>query len=175
MATLALISPTADLTTIPSAQVSLAASDGTNVGQLSLNSAGAGLNCPLTAIQGTAANPTLITTDTWHTVLSFSAGFSAGTPAPAYALEPTGTASKPNVRLRGQVLLTAAAAGNAVMFAVPYTFAQTADFVTPNNLSGYAAGNRVVRAAAGTGNIQCQPVGASTNFVILDGIVAPTS
>lgn len=127
------------------------------------------------SMAGTAANPTLIATDAWHTVAagSFSAGFAAGSPAPQYALMPFGVGTAPSVAARGQVLLTGATAANAPMFTVPYTFARTSDHVTPNNLAGAVLGQRVVRIAA-TGAVQCVPTGANGNFVILDGIVANT-
>lgn len=127
----------------------------------------------LTANGGTAAAPTVISTDTWRTIGSFGAGFAAGAPAPQYALMPFGVGGAASVAVRGQVLATAATAVGATMFTLPYTFARQQDFVTPNNLSGAALGQRIVRVNA-TGAISCQAVGANTNFVILDGIIANT-
>lgn len=126
---------------------------------------------PITSTAGTAANPTVISTDTWQTVPSFGAGFAAGGPTPQYALMPFGVGGAASVAIRGQVLATAATAVGAPMFTLPYTFARQHDFVTPNNLAGAALGQRIVRVAA-SGAVQCQAVGANTNFIILDGIIA---
>lgn len=64
---LILNSSTADLTTQPNA--SLLVSDGSNVSDLMLTLSGLSLvGAPLTATDGTAANPTVITTDTWHSL-----------------------------------------------------------------------------------------------------------
>jgi hypothetical protein len=57
------------------------------------------------------------------------------------------------------------------MFTIPYTFARNQDFVTSNNLSGYVAGNTVVRVAT-SGNIRAEPSGTNGNVVVLDGIIA---
>jgi hypothetical protein len=128
----------------------------------------------INSVNGTSSDPTLITTDNWTTVTSFSAGFSAGGVTPQYALEPTGIGGKGNIRLRGQIILTGATAADSPMFSLPYAFTRNQDYVTPNNLSGYSAGQRVVRIAA-SGTVRCEPVGSNTNFVLLDGIVAPMS
>ncbi len=128
----------------------------------------------INSISGTQSDPSIITTDNWTTVTSFSANFAAGGPAPQYALEPIGVGGKAQIHLRGQVLLTGATAADAPMFAIPFVFLRNQDFVTANNLAGYAAGNRVVRVAT-SGNIRCEPTGVNTNFVLLDGIIAPMS
>ena len=131
---------------------------------------------PFNSTAGTAAAPTVITTDTWHNVTAFGAGFAAGVPAPQYALLPWGVNGLSALALRGQVVLTAATAVNAVMFTVPFTFGVQADFGgLPTNLAGNALGARLVRLAAGGGNVQCQVVGANTNFVIIDGITGHAS
>lgn len=131
---------------------------------------------PLRSIDGTESAPTLISTDNWTTVApaSFGAGFAAGTPAPQYAMLPTGASNSNTWAVRGQVLCTGATAANAPMFALPVTFSQSHDFVTPNNLSGATLGARIVRIAA-NGNVQAQVAGSNTNFVILDGCQATTS
>lgn len=133
------------------------------------------ISVALNAVAGTSTNPTLISTDGWTTITSFSTGFQAGSPAPQYALEPVGIGgSVGNVRLRGQVIANATNAADAAMFSVPYTFARNQDYVTPTNASGYSAGNRVVRVAS-SGTIRLEPSSSNTNFVLLDGIVAPRS
>jgi hypothetical protein len=129
------------------------------------------VNSSFTATGGDAASPTLISTDTWNTVTVFGAGFAAGAPVPQYALMPFGVGAAASVAIRGQVLATAATAVGATMFTVPYTFARTHDYVTPNNLAGAALGQRIVRVNT-SGAIGCQAIGANTNFVIIDGIIA---
>jgi len=112
--------------------------------------------------------------DNWNAITLFSPGFSAGAPIPQYALEPTGVAGKANIRLRGQILLTGATAVDAPMFALPFAFGRNQDYYVPNNLSGAAAGQRIVRVAS-SGNVRCEAAGSNNNFLIMDGIVAPMS
>jgi hypothetical protein len=111
----------------------------------------------------------IYTSTAWTTVASFNAGFS-GTGV-QYALMPQGVGGSPSVALQGEVILTGTTAADSAMFSVPFAFSRTRDYVTPNNLSGYTAGQRVVRVAS-SGNIRCEPSGSNTNFVILDGIIA---
>jgi hypothetical protein len=124
----------------------------------------------IVAAQATATTPTVITTDVWHNITPLGTGFTAGSDPPQYALMPDGVNGAGMVALQGSVILNAATPADALIGSIPYNPAKTTqDFVTPNNLSGYTAGQRVVRVA-GSGNVRCEPSGANTNFVILDGI-----
>jgi hypothetical protein len=108
----------------------------------------------------------------WTNVTSFSTGFSGSNVQ--YALLAWGVNGLLSVAFRGELILTGTTAADSSMFTIPYTFSRNHDYVTPNNLSGYAAGNRVVRVAS-SGAVRCEPAGSNTNFVILDGVIAPVS
>ena len=121
------------------------------------------------SIDGNSFNTTLISTDTWTDVSSFGTGFQAGSPVPQYAIMPHGVGGKNSVQIRGQVICNAGVAVGAVMFTLPFLAGRVYDFVTPNNLSGAALGQRIVRVTT-SGDVQVRATGVSPNFVILDGI-----
>jgi hypothetical protein len=103
--------------------------------------------------------------ETWHAITP-ATGFTAGGQTPEYRLQPDNT-----VRLRGSVSLTATHAADTVFWTLPtgYHPVVTQSFATPTSLSGYAAGNVVVKVTASTAQIGVN--GVSGNFVTLDDIV----
>lgn len=115
-----------------------------------------------TSAGGTAAAPTVITTDTWHNA-SLTANFAAGAPAPQYLLLPD-----QSYVLRGQVSCSVASGAGTTMFTIPATFTQTAFFATPNTMAGYTAGSSTVSMNAG-GSVTNQFAMGIGNTVRLDG------
>jgi hypothetical protein len=121
------------------------------------------LDSPVTATAGTAAAPTLITTDNWHNI-ALDAGWTAGAQVPQYRLLPDG-----NVQVRGQA-----------------THAGTAAAVNINNSTPIPAvywpgRNRVYRppvAADSAGTVQISTTGVfamrasgfTATQVFMDGI-----
>lgn len=74
---------TASLAVTPSGHLDLATSSGVEFN----------IETNITATAGTITAPTIITTDTWNVMPAFSTGYSHGTPAPAYKLNPDNTVS----------------------------------------------------------------------------------
>jgi hypothetical protein len=119
-------------------------------------------------IGGSDVNPTVIETDSWHTVTSFGTGFAAGTWPPQYRLYPDNT-----WHLRGQVSITAAVAGGNTIFQLPSGPAIEAHFATGCTLTGYAAGDTTFGVST-SGTLFMGPTGgANGNDIFLDGVVIP--
>ena len=115
---------------------------------------------PINATAGTASNPSIITTDTWHAI-SLATGFSS-TDA-EYKLNADNTVS-----LRGIVNLTANEPAFTAWGTLP---APTANLFisTPNNLSGYALGGVSIVINA-DGFPQIGVAATNGNFFYLDGV-----
>lgn len=130
------------------------------------------LQAPLRSLDGTRSNPTIISTDSWTNFSAFGANFGAGGPLPQQCLMPAGPNNAGCIKLRGQVLATAATAANSTMcvaFAGP---TQNMSWIVPTNAAGYTPPARVVTIDT-SGNIRMQPTMANNNFVLLDGIEIP--
>lgn len=129
---------------------------------------------------GSPANPTLISTDTWHNVgasgqPAFGTGFGAGVGVPRYRLEPIGGGM---ARLDGTVVTTGVTAAGATMFTLPTGYRPTAAkrFVGVSSSSGFTTANPGATSVQITtaGVVQCvQACSASGQQIVLDGIVFP--
>jgi hypothetical protein len=131
------------------------------------------LGAPIRSISGTRSNPTLISTDSWTNFSIFGANFGAGGPAPAQVLMPAGPNNSGCVKLRGQIVATAATGANATMVSIigggpPANMS----WITPTNAAGYTPPARVITVDI-AGNVRMQPTMALNNFVLLDGIEIP--
>lgn len=135
----------------------------------------------LTAIGGTAANPTLVTTDTWHVIGQpgepvFGAGFGvpgAGDQSPRFQLQADGT-----VMFDGVALTTAATAANATLFTLPaaaYIPLKRKRFAGVTSASGYATpGQTLVNIAPATGVVSLVPAcSGAGQQIVLDGMRFP--
>jgi hypothetical protein len=119
----------------------------------------------------TLAAGAFITNDTWHAMPAFNAGFSHGTPAPAYKLYPDNT-----VALAGQVSATSGTTSGTVVTlpsaayfpALAKTFALPFAGGTPATTSNCRLGV----STAGALNLASGPTGAAFTFN-LDGIRYP--
>ncbi len=130
------------------------------------------LGAPIRSFAGTRANPTIISTDSWTTFGAFGANFGPGSPAPQQCLMPAGPGNAGCVKLRGQILATAATAVNSTMVTAIGGPTQNMGFAVPTNATGYTPLARVIIVDT-SGNVRMQPTMALNNFVLLDGIEIP--
>lgn len=127
------------------------------------------LGAPVRSFAGTRANPTIISTDSWTTFGAFGANFGPGAPAPQQCVMPVGPGNAVSIKLRGQILATAATAANSTMVTAVGAPTVGISYLTPTNAAGYTPMARVVTVDA-SGNVRMQPTMALNNFVLLDGI-----
>lgn len=134
--------------------------------------AGLEVDGTLTATGGTISLPTVITTDTWHAMPAFSAGYSHGTPAPAYKLNPDNTVS-----FAGQVDVASGTAGATfvTLGTSSYYPVSVKQFpVAPNNDTPATLGApRVTIDTSGDVSFNSVSTGASNYSFNLDGIRYP--
>jgi hypothetical protein len=164
---LVLESPTVDLTGDP--QSSLVASDGTNTNSLVVfPTKYAMTNQPAIITGGTAAKPTLVTTDSAQAIISFSNGWTST--VARCALMPFGFGGKAMVYL--ELVLTAGTiADGTTMCALPaatYFPASTHD-VSVMTKGGTALVNDSYVQVLSSGNIQCESLPTGTTSLRVSG------
>lgn len=140
----------------------VSAPGGMLIGSLGIDSSGI-VQTALTATAGTAAQPTLITTDTWHAI-TLDAGWIAGTPAPSYQLLPNGWLGLTGVATHAAIT-TETAINNGNPLPAQYRPA------TNKNYQGNRAGGTAGALIKTTGVLFAEPNGVSSTSVDITGAI----